>query len=140
MILRPVVEFRSGFPDDTVEDDDEIVQWPGRNIAEFLKATLESLGYRVSEPVHAHEHGWELDIWRGPKRLWLQVSVLDEEECYLTAENKTSWLWPDVRLFRAFLSDLQIAIERDSRFSPVGWYPKGGPTPGRIPAAGPFDL
>lgn len=139
MTLRPVVEFRSGFPDDTVEDDDEIVQWPGRNIAEFLKAALESLGYRVSEPIHAHEHGWELDIWRGRKRLWLQVSVLDAEECYLTAENKTSWFWPDVKLFRAFLSDLQHTIEADSRFSPIGWYPKGGPTHGMAPAAGPFD-
>jgi hypothetical protein len=137
--LRPVLEFRSGFPDDPVEGDEDIVQWPGRNIAEVLKAALEQLSYRVSEPIHAHEHGWELDIWRGRKRLWLQISVLDADECYLTAENMTFWLWPDVNVFRAFLSDLQRVVEADSRFRPIGWFPRGGPTRGVAPAAGPLD-
>lgn len=139
MTFRPVLEFRSGFPDDTVEDDNDIVQWPGRNIAEVLKAALEQQGYRVSEPIHAHEHGWELDVWRGRKRMWLQISVLGAEECYLDAENMTSWLWPDAKVFRAFLAELQRIVTADSRFSPIGWFPKGGPTRGTQPAAEPFD-
>jgi hypothetical protein len=138
--LRPVIEFRSGFPDDTVEGDHDIVQWPGRNIADVPNAALEQLSYRVSEPVHAQEHGWELDVWCGRKRLWLQISVLDADECYLTAENMTFWLWPDVKLFRAFLSDLQRILKADGRFSPIGWFPKGGPTRGVAPAAEPFDV
>lgn len=53
MTLFPVAEFRSGFPDDIVEQDDDIVQWPGRNIADALKAALEQSNYRVSDPIHA---------------------------------------------------------------------------------------
>ena len=55
MTLRPDVQFRSGFPDDTLEDDHGAVVWPGRNIMETLKAALEPLGYKVSEPICA-EH------------------------------------------------------------------------------------
>lgn len=139
MTLRSVAEFRSGFPDDTLEQDDDILQWPGCNIAEVLKAALEQSGYRVSDPIHAHEHGWELDIWRGSKRLWLQISVLDAEECYLDAENKTFWLWPDVALFRTFLADLQRIVTSDDRFRLIGWYPSGGPAKGVTPAPAPFD-
>jgi hypothetical protein len=36
-----------------------------------------------------------LDIWRGRKRLWLQISVLDAEVNYLMAKNMTFFLWPD---------------------------------------------
>lgn len=138
MTLRPNIQFDSGFPDDTV-DDDQIIQWPGRNIAEALKAALERVGYRVSEPIHAHEHGWELDVWRGRKRLWLQISVIDADECYLMTENMTFWLWPDWKVFRVFLSDLQRILEADSRFGRVGWFQKGGSSRRMTPAGGPFE-
>lgn len=136
-MLCTVAEFRSGFPDDMVEENDEIVQWPGQNITAVIKSALERLGYRVSEPIHAHEHGWELDIWRERKRLWLQISVLGAEECYLDAENMTFWLWPDRKLFRAFLLDLHGILQADDRFSLVGWYPKGGQHRGLTPASEP---
>ncbi|MBJ7409221.1 MAG: hypothetical protein JHD15_02495 [Phenylobacterium sp.] len=140
MILRPEIQFSSAFPDDSVEGETDLVQWPGRNIAEVIKAGLEARGYRVSEPIHAHEHGWELDIWRGRKRLWLQVSVLDAEVNYLMAENMTFFLWRDANLFRTFLSDLQSVLEADDRFSRVGWFAKGGIDRDEAPAAGPFDV
>lgn len=138
MSIRPEVEFSSSFPDDSISDEIDFIQWPGRNIAEALKGGLERVGYRVSEPIHADEHGWELDIWRGDKRLWLQISVLDAEVNYLSAKNMTFFLWPDVKLFRTFLADLQCVLEADSRFSRIGWLPKGGIASGARPTAGPF--
>ena len=140
MILRSDVQFRSGFPDDTVEDDDGVVVWPGRNITEVLNVALERLGYRVSEPICAEHNGWELDIWRGRKRLWLQISVLDADECYLMTENMTFWLWRDMKLFRTFLTDLQRILGEDGRFGVIGWFPKGGLARTMEPADAPFDL
>jgi hypothetical protein len=137
--LRPEIEFSSAFPDDAIEDEVDFVQWPGRNVAEALKAALEALSYRVSDPIHAHEHGWELEIWRGPKRLWLQISMCDPESNYLIAQNMTFFLWPDVKLFRTFLADLQAIMEADDRFSQIRWRPKGGIARNAAPAAGPFD-
>ncbi len=66
MMLRPEIQVSHTFPDDAIEDDDDIVQWPGCNVAEAIKLALELRGYRVSDPIHMEFLGWELDIWRGP--------------------------------------------------------------------------
>jgi hypothetical protein len=139
LIQRPEVEFSSGFPDDSIEDEHDFVQWPGRNIAEALKSALERRGYRVSEPIHAREHGWELDIWCGRKRLWLQISVIETELNYLIAEDMTFFLWRDAKLFRAFLADLHAVLGADPRFNQVRWFSKGGRDRDEAPAVGPFD-
>ena len=138
MTLRPDVQFRSGFPDDTVENGDDIVEWPGRNIAEALKAALERLGYRVSEPVSMEHVGWELDIGLQRRAFCLRINVIDADECYLMASNSTIWL-PDAKLFRSLLADLQRILKEDGRFVVVGWFPKGGIDRNLEPAAAPFD-
>jgi len=140
VILRPDVSFSSGFPDDAVYGDDEVVEvQAGRNVAEALKMALERLEYRVSDPIDGGDHGWELDIWRGRKRLWLQVSALGVDENFLMTENMTFWLWPDTKVYQTFLTDLQRILEADGRFSRIGWYPKSGWDRGMAPADGPFD-
>lgn len=138
MTLRSDVQFRSGFPDETVGDDDGIDVWPGRNITEALKAALELHGYRVSEPICAEHAGWELDIWRGRKSLWLRVNVVDADECYLMTRSSSSWLWPETKLFRLFLTDLQRILEADGRFNLIGWLPKGGSERTTMPWRTPF--
>lgn len=135
MTLRQNVQFCSGFPDDGDYDLD--VQ-PGRNIAQALKAALSQRGYRVSEPINGGDHGWELDVWRGRKRLWLEISVLAADECYLTTENMTFWMWPDMDLFRAFLRDLQSVLAEDSRFRVTGWSSKGASVSAAELADGPI--
>ena len=136
-MLRSEVMFTSGFPDHGVYSDDEDIQ-PGHNIAETLKAALEELGYRVSDPINGGDHGWELEIWRGRKRIWLQISAIGADENYLIAERQ--WLWPDMKPFAAFLWDLQRILQADSRFSQIGWFPKGGTYGGATPAPGPSDV
>lgn len=139
MTLRPDVQFRSGFPDDAVEGDDDIVVWPGRNIAEALKGALEPLGYRVSAPICAEHAGWELDIWRERKSLWLRINVVDVDECYLMTKSSSSWLWPEKSLFRTFLADLQHILEEDGRFKVVGWLPTGASAGTITPWRSPFE-
>ena len=140
MTLRPEIIFNSGFPNDAVYDGDGFADiQPGRNVAQTLRAALTQLDYRVSDPINGGDHGWELDIWRGRKRLWLQISVIGDDENYLLAENMTLWFWPDQKLFRTFLSDLKSVLDADSRFGRIGWLPKGGIARGLAPAAGPFD-
>jgi hypothetical protein len=135
--LRTDVLFRSGFPDDTVEEDDDIVAWPGRNIMEALKAALELLGYDVSEPVSLEHAGWELDISRERKALWLRVNVAGAEESYLMAGSSTSWFSSDKKPLLMLLADLQRVLEADARFGGAGWFPRD-----RFdvtPASGPFE-
>jgi hypothetical protein len=139
VIFRPNVQFRSGFPDDTKEDDDGTAVWPGRNITEALKAALERLGYRVSEPISAEHAGWELDVWRERKSLWLRVNVVDADECYLMATSSSGWLWPEMKPIRMFLADLQRILNEDGRFDVVGWLPTGGSAGTLMPWRTPFE-
>ena len=126
MTVRRDVQFRSGFADDTVEDEDDTVVWAGRNITEALKAALERLGYTVSEPISAEHAGWELDLWHQRKGFSLRVNVIDASECYLMADSSISWLLPDTKPLRMLLADLQRILEEDGRFEVVGWIPRGG--------------
>ncbi|HEY0650067.1 hypothetical protein [Phenylobacterium sp.] len=139
MTWRTEIRFRSAFPDDAAYEGDVVDVQPGNNIAETLKAALEELDYRVSDPIDGGDHGWELDIWQGRQRIWLQISVLDAEECYLITNFKTFWLWSKWDVFRTFLRDLQRILEADSRFRRIGWFQSGGSAGARKPAAGPFD-
>lgn len=123
MSRRVEIRFHSAFADDSVEDDAGFVQWPGRNVAEVLKAGLEARGYQVSAPIDAQENGWELDVVRNKKRVWLQVSLIEPEENYLQVENMTSFPWPDHKLFRAFLADLKAIVDADGRFGRVAGFP-----------------
>lgn len=138
MSLLSNVRFSSGFPDDAVYDADEICEEQGgRNIAEALKTALERLNYRVSDLIDGGDHGWELDIWSGRQRLWLQVSVIDTDENYLAAE--PFWLLPNMKVFRKFLEDLQQILEADHRFSRIGWFKTGASTQNITLARGPFE-
>jgi hypothetical protein len=138
--LRTDVQFRSGFPDDAVwDDDDGRTVWPGRNVTEALKVALERLDYRVSEPICLEHAGWELDIWRERKSFCLRVSVLDADECYLMSRNSSAWLWPDMKPFRKVLSDLKRILDEDGRFDVVGWFPRGGSASSMKPTDAPFS-
>jgi hypothetical protein len=138
-MLRPEIQFSSAFPDDSIEDEEDFVQWPGRNVAEALKVALERKGYRVSDPVDMREKGWELDIWRERGRFWLRVSMIEVEVNYLMAENMAFFLWPGVKRYRTFLADLQSVLNADGRFTRIQWFPKGGIRRDAAPAANPFD-
>lgn len=138
MTWRQEVRFKSGFPDDAPDTDDDDLQ-AGRNVAEALKAALEPLGYRVSEPIGAGHLGWELEIWRERKRFWLGISVIPRADGYMTMRNMTFWLWPGWDLYRAFQRDLQGILQADERFGKVRWYPDGGIAGRKKAAAGPFD-
>ena len=139
-MLRPEIRFCSGFPDDYFEGSDDLEEVQGgRNIAEALKAALEPLDYGVSDAINAGDHGWALDIVRARKRFWLQISVIGSDDCYLLAEEPNAWLWPNTTKFKAFLADLKRALDADSRFSQVRWFPSGGINRKSEPSAGPFD-
>lgn len=119
------VRFRPDFPDDRVEDDHDIIIFPGRNVAEALGEGFASRGYSVDEPEHAGEHGWDLNVHLNRRRFWIQVAWLDDDECILTTENKTWRIGLDEQATQNFLQDLKSILESDTRFSQLEWLPRG---------------
>jgi hypothetical protein len=109
------------FPDDTEEDGGDIVVFPGRNIAEALGEGFASRGYKVDNPEHAGEHGWELDVHLNKRRFWIQVTRIDEDDCLLQTDNKTWRIGLDEQATQSFLQDLKAILESDARFSQLEW-------------------
>jgi hypothetical protein len=120
--LRPEAEFRTALPDDGVEDETDFVEFPGRNVTEAIGAMLAGLGYEVSAPIHAGEHGWELDVRAKGRRFWLQVTRLGGPDCILVTRDMTWQFWRTHPSFEEFLTQLDTALRADGRFSQLGWY------------------
>ena len=119
MRLRPEAEFRPDFPYDRGGDETDVLA--GRGMTEAIGAMLRSLGYDVSEPMHAGEHGWELEVRKG-RRFWLQISWFEKEVCRLTAFDVTWKFWRRRPGFKEFLTQLDDALRQDGRFHQIGWF------------------
>lgn len=138
MKVRERVELRADFPDDSIEDDRDIIQFGGRNIAEALGEILQRLGCEVSPPEYAGDHGWEFVFHTGGLRLWCQVTDMDEEAILifqdLSGGIRDGWFRPrrPNPVFADLLTRVNAALALDPRFSEVLWYPLSGSskTPG----------
>jgi hypothetical protein len=83
---------------------------------------LSALGYDVSAPIHAGEHGWELDVRAKGRRFWLQVTRIEGPDCYLSTQDMTWRFWRVRPSFEEFLTQLDDALRRDRRFNQIGWF------------------
>lgn len=127
MKIRSIAQIIADFPDDTVEEDDEIVQFGGRTIAEALAEILRGLGYHVSPPEHQHENGWDFDVTFEGKRVWMQIADL-VDEYILTTEfmPKISLFASKTQVYGPMLDRLNAALKCDPRFQSVKWYYRFG--------------
>ena len=120
MSLKLEAEFRTELPYDGIEDETDFVEFPGRNVTEAIAGILKSLGYDVSAPMHAGEHGWELEIRARGRRFWLQITRIDD--CILCAFDMTWQFWRRRPSFKEFVTQLDAELWRDGRFDQIGWY------------------
>jgi hypothetical protein len=125
MKIRPWAEFTSDLPDDHIEEGPEIVQFGGRSIAKAIGDILTGFGCEVSEPIYAHENGWELHILAGKqrRRLWCQVTLIDK---YAMVFEQNSWIADAFGQYHQAYLDVLIrlaaALADDARFHDVLWY------------------
>lgn len=123
MKVLPWAEFTSDLPEDHIEKGPYIVQFGGKSVAAAIGKMLERLGCVVSPPIYAHEHGWELDVQAGRRRMWGQVTLI---EGYIFVFEDTSlidkMLGRHNKVYLDTLMSLSEALAQDSRFHDVQWY------------------
>jgi hypothetical protein len=136
-------EFAVELEDDLVEEDGEIVAFPGRNVAEAIAELLRGEGYAVGAPECADEHGWDLDVRVGRKRIWLEVQGAQQEYVLHAIAHTGIFGKPDLAFFAEFLTRLNEGLRRDAGFRPVKWYalgrdktPTGDPSDDPLKVAG----
>ena len=123
MKVKAWAEFTADLPDDQIEDDSEIVQFGGKSVAEAISEILKGLGCTVDPPRYADEHGWELDIKAGKRRLWCQVTLIDK---YLIVVEDLSLFSKMLGRYHPTYLDVLTRLSRelagDPRFHDVLWY------------------
>ena len=123
MIIRQWAEFTSDLPDDFIEDEHDIIQYGGKSVAAAIGEHLRALGCEVSEPIYADEHGWELDIVAGKRKLWCQVTQIEK---WLITFEQAPVLFDFFKKIRPeyldMLSRLADALAADPRFHDVRWF------------------
>jgi hypothetical protein len=123
--IRGIAEFTADFPDDQVDDGEEIVVFGGRGVAEAVTEILRRLDYEVFPPVHVPPYGWRLGVSVGPGRFMIQISdlgdcyvmpVVDRSPALARIFNRTR------RVHLELLTGLHREILRDGRFHDVKWW------------------
>lgn len=119
----------SDFPDDAVEENNDIVVWPGRGIAEAFCEILRELGYEASAPEPEDEHGWTFVAKADDgRRTWFQVTMI--KDCLLITEdigrsgNLLSLMFgrkSSPSTYTDMLARFGAALEADSRFREARW-------------------
>ena len=128
MKVRPWAEFTTDLPDDQIEDGAQIVRFAGQSVARAIADILIECGCEVSEPIYAHEHGWELDIVAGEqrRRLWCQITLIGK---YTMVLEQNSWIANAFGRHHQAYIDVLIrlgdALAEDARFQGVRWYTSG---------------
>jgi hypothetical protein len=145
MKRRTYAEFTANFPDDFVlnEAGDDFEIFGGRLASEAIADALRNAGYRVDPPNHAHEHGWEFSAWEGKRRLWLQVTRMEDADYILITEAMLGLFQRmskvDLSYYADFLTKLNEGLRRDDRFGSVGWFRQIRFTPVGEPTADPLQ-
>ena len=138
MQIRPCAEFCADFPDDSIEEDGEIVQFGGRAVAEVIAAMLQGVGFDVSTPEHRHEHGWDFDVKTRRRRVWIQISEIGD--VFVLTSKFYGGIFPrrsDEEIYADVLTRLNAALPGDVRFSKVRWQHLRDVLSGAAGAAGP---
>lgn len=124
MKIRPWATFHADFPDDYLEDEERIIQFGGKNVAEAIAELLTALGYRASEPISAEERGWEIDLDTDDRSLWFRVTDLGDRHALL-AQDPTflAGLFGQHPAYLKYLRELHAALTSDPRFKNIVWWP-----------------
>ncbi len=136
-MIRPLAIFDADFPDDTIDDDDEIVRFGGRNVAHAIQEMLHSDGYKLTEPEYEHEHGWTFHATRNGFEAWFQIQG-GGGRYYLST--KSMQLFKFTRKAKAayagVLRTVSSGLNADPRIRDVLWYSHMNP-PGELGSTDP---
>ena len=113
------------FPDDTIEDEQDIIRFPGRNLAEALMEILAARGCaKIEPPSEEGEHGWHVRFTSDGRPFLCQVSRIEPETLLLFDRNfgAPGRFEKGPAPHAVFLEKIQAALAQDARFQELTWY------------------
>jgi hypothetical protein len=118
-------ECESDLPSDPISEDGDEDRLGALGAAEVIAEMVRGLGYRVEGPVDAGHRGWDLDVYVGQKRIWVEVQG-DSPEFWLQTEAMVGLIGrlfrADLSHYRDFMRQLSKGLREDPRFTSVRWF------------------
>jgi hypothetical protein len=102
---------------------------------------LRGMGYVVEPPEHMDEHGWDINVYIGGRRIWLELVRMTND--YILQIEAMVGLFsrlfrrPDLTYYAEFLTKLNDGLALDPRFESVQWFALVNHTPKGEPLAEP---
>lgn len=124
MKLLTMVEFHADFPNDQIEEDDEITRISGKGITEAIAFILTKNGMEVSAPEVDSEHGWEIRVVFKEREFSMLVTDLDDIKLIQIKELSSfiKRLMERNKTMLSFLDNVHSILSGDHRFSRLRWY------------------
>jgi hypothetical protein len=122
--LFPQAEFEADFPDDSEEDDGDIVVFPGRNVVEAISEILERAGHKC-EPPFFGDFAWEAHVEFMKRSMVFGVHTFEPGEFHLFAKDASPldrWFPSAKRKFVEYLRMLGRELGADARFRNLRWF------------------
>ncbi len=124
MIVRFMAEFETTIPDDTIEDDNDIVQFGGKAVATVVGEILQRLGCAVEAPAYAGDHGWDFAAYADGQRFSCQVTLAAPNYLIFSNVSRSGGFFkkPIPVVYIRTLKALARELASDPRFSELKWY------------------
>ena len=113
----------SNLPDDSIDENGDVVQFGGQGVCRAIAEVLESMGFQVEGPENAGLNGWELYSVRPKLKVWMQISDLGGNR-FLLAVGEWNFFRTARRrqwFLQEFLVPFNEKLQRSQAFSKVGW-------------------
>jgi hypothetical protein len=120
--LRTFAEFDSDIPDETVEDEHDIVVYGGKGVAEAIMELLKAPTRQVSTLEDLNFKGWEFTVRTTRRRFVFRVQYI--EQVLLSSFDDTLpsiFGKPNQADHAALLTGLDALMQRDGRFHNIRW-------------------
>jgi hypothetical protein len=138
--VYPDSEFDADFPDDMVEEDGEIVVYPGKNVADAISEILGRFGYRCGEPVYGG-YKWISRLRFSDRDMGFIVHTFEPGHFYLFLEDRGAFRWlPSAK--RKFIEYVRLVYRElgaDPRFTNFQWFCPKDDQPHDHPKASPIE-
>lgn len=122
--IKTAIECVADFPDDHLEESDEIVRASGMSLSQAIADLLTKAGVKVAAPSLDEEHdSWEFFAeWAGG-RFWILVTDMGETKLIQTQDMSPllKRIFARSSAYSDFLKLLHTALASDARFSQIEW-------------------
>ncbi len=119
--IRRCAELLTDFPNDTIEDEFDIVVYGGRGVADALAEIFRDLGYDADTSNYAGDRGWDFVVRLHSYTVIFQVTDFADGK-YILATRPANKSQRTITPQAILLIELNAALARDARFKNVSWF------------------